>query len=85
MKPRFQHDCDKCIFLGHFNEHDVYFCPKSNGGSLLARYGDDGPDYASSPVCCLAVSMRHTDVDYIQAWKQALQLLKPLIPVLSIA
>ncbi len=58
MPPKFIHDCDSCEFLGHmvhnFNSvdggYDVWFCARCDGGSLICRYGDDGPDYASSMV-----------------------------------
>ncbi len=42
--PRFRHDCDRCQSLGQYGPHDLYVC---HGGTLLARYGDDGPEYAS--------------------------------------
>lgn len=47
--PVFAHDCDECIYLGHYEEHDLYFCPKELGGegTVIARYGGDGPEYAS--------------------------------------
>lgn len=45
MQPKFKHDCEDCAFLGHFNAHDVYKC----GSSLLARYSDEGSEYASWP------------------------------------
>ncbi len=54
--PFFEHDCDGCTFLGgwHSNEAnqygsvmwDLYVC----GDSLIARHGDDGPEYLSAPV-----------------------------------
>lgn len=51
-KPKFNHDCDRCIFLGRFCEEgyddDLYFC--AQGGSLptlIARHSSDGPDYTS--------------------------------------
>ena len=57
--PRFQHDCEQCLYLGYSNEpgiqFDLYFCPNwgrsgSLGGSVLARYGSDGPEYESSRI-----------------------------------
>ena len=48
--PRFVHDCDGCVHLGSDGEHDYYFCAKAEafmGGSIIARSGDEGPDYAS--------------------------------------
>ena len=53
--PRFVHDCDGCIFLGCHKEYDVYYCSgemssKERGGSVILRYGDEGPEYSSGPV-----------------------------------
>jgi hypothetical protein len=45
MKPKFEHDCDDCVFLGHYLENDLYYCPKEP--TILARYGADGPEYTS--------------------------------------
>lgn len=45
MTPVFQHDCNDCVFQGHFRGHDVYKCLNT----FLARYGDDGPEYTSWP------------------------------------
>lgn len=53
MKTNFDHDCSNCICVGVSPKYDFYFCDKSSaslGGSLLARYGSDGPDYVSMPV-----------------------------------
>lgn len=44
-KPQFQHDCERCTFHGVFQGHDVYTC----SDSVIARFGDDGPDYKSLP------------------------------------
>ena len=49
----YHHDCDACVWVGWHHEHDgrpvnIYVCPQHNGGfSLILRYSDDGPDYAS--------------------------------------
>lgn len=43
--PIFRHDCRCCTFLGHDAGADHYVCR----GSLIARTGDDGPDYHSMP------------------------------------
>jgi len=58
---KYTHDCDACIFLGtvnlnnSYNEHttiDIYVCPVDHtpihDETIIARYGDDGPDYISS-------------------------------------
>lgn len=44
-KPQFQHDCERCTFHGRFQGHDVYTCQSS----VIARYGNDGPEYKSLP------------------------------------
>lgn len=52
--PRFKHDCEKCQFVGTFEGCDGYVCVSPNrtfgAGSVVVRYGDDGPDYASVPM-----------------------------------
>lgn len=52
---KFTHDCDCCIFLGHAKGRDWYSCSNSQsilGRSIIARFGDDGPDYSSCPLFC---------------------------------
>jgi hypothetical protein len=52
----FQHDCKNCKPLGHYNEHDLYFC--TQGGlvpTVLARYGSEGPEYLSGLTLASAV------------------------------
>jgi hypothetical protein len=44
QQPVFKHDCHRCRFLGHRNSHDLYAC---GSDSVVARYGNDGPDYVS--------------------------------------
>lgn len=51
--PKFIHDCSGCLFLGNYKQYDVYFCPNAEsfcGGSIILRFGDDGPEYNSAPV-----------------------------------
>jgi hypothetical protein len=43
--PQFKHDCDKCTFLASMGSHDFYYC--SNSPTVIARYGDEGPEYLS--------------------------------------
>lgn len=40
---RFKHDCDKCKFLGHYIDYDVYFCSET----VVCRFGDEGHQYTS--------------------------------------
>lgn len=64
-RPQFQHDCSKCKFLGHWEgidpnyatprtvRLDLYYCAQSscNSPTVIARYGNDGPDYTSGIPC----------------------------------
>ena len=43
MKPRYKHDCDECTFLGPYRGFDLYVCD----WTVIARFGDDDPDYKS--------------------------------------
>ena len=51
--PNFVHDCAPCVFLGSEAEYDFYYCANAEldmGGSIIARFGSDGPEYASCTV-----------------------------------
>src|SRR5688572_30134387 len=59
--PTFTHDCDDCRFLGTIKVKsfrfpkkestiDSYHCPLCDGGTIVLRYGNNGPDYASMPI-----------------------------------
>lgn len=57
MNRRFDHDCDRCRYLGEFRADsaeglwDLYYCPHGLlGGSIIARYSSSGPDYVSMPL-----------------------------------
>ena len=52
---RYQHNCDACIPLGEFDKFDLYACKAGGvlGTSYIARYGSDGPEYASVPYTIL--------------------------------
>jgi len=46
-QPIHLHDCESCIFLGSFNEADLYLCNgyhQRDGGCLIARYSSDCSD-----------------------------------------
>jgi hypothetical protein len=54
--PAYKHDCTKCIFLGKHRYTDgrivdLYYCEKCDGGTGIARFGNNGSDYASAPRC----------------------------------
>lgn len=46
----FQHDCDACQFLGEYESDKKYDLYQTGNGSVLARFGDEGPDYTSMPL-----------------------------------
>lgn len=47
-QPKYQHDCDTCLFLGRFENYDLYYHPGSDWNeTLVARYGNDPEDYVS--------------------------------------
>lgn len=62
-KPRYKHDCDKCVWLGSIcypapllddtcpmRYADLYVCMTSIGGpSIIARNSSFGPGYSSMP------------------------------------
>ncbi|MGZ8855866.1 MAG: hypothetical protein ACXW07_08035 [Nitrososphaeraceae archaeon] len=48
--PTFTHDCDKCTFLGNIHDedlYDLYYCSQVNFPTVIARFGNDGPNYKS--------------------------------------
>ena len=63
LKTVYEHDCDKCIYLGPYRGscengynsiYDLYFADHGgfssvmySGVTVIARYGDGGPDYVS--------------------------------------
>jgi len=54
INPLHTHDCKSCTFLGpHDHEgqtFDLYYCGKHEDGTVIARYGSDGPEYSSGLV-----------------------------------
>lgn len=55
MSRQFEHDCNACVFLGHVDKHDLYFCPNDIlGPTVIARWSSEGPDYSSGLcfICC---------------------------------
>ena len=56
MTPKFTHDCTTCKYLGHYFNHDVYYCPGDTLfelGTMIARRSSDPPDYSSQPLYLL--------------------------------
>jgi hypothetical protein len=62
--PRYRHDCRECRYLGAYRAHDLYSCLHGGRPTVLARFGDAGPDYVSGlalagldPILAHAVSI----------------------------
>lgn len=87
-KPQFDHDCGQCTFLGLYDTvlHgqpkvngarflDLYFCPKPDRQTmdeLIARYGNDGPEYTAFKVGCGTVPTAALAECYRRATAQGL-------------
>jgi hypothetical protein len=48
--PKFKHDCDQCVFLGHYYRQDFYHCAKAGHGTVLIfRSSNEPSDYETYP------------------------------------
>ena len=68
---RFAHDCAACRLIAAVEPNDgrafdLYVC--DGEGSLIARTGDDGPDYASFPLALAPAMEGETDSDMGRAF-----------------
>lgn len=61
--PKFLHDCEMCIFLGHFEKHDLYYCPSEK--TLTARFDHDQRD------CRIIMAEATTDPVLGEAFRRA--------------
>lgn len=81
--PVYEHDCDKCVFIGNtpcsskyvpkgILSVDLYVCKNGPGTTFIARYGNDGGDYMSgfSPFWFFRDDMR--DYPLVIAVKEAM-------------
>jgi hypothetical protein len=68
-RPLFMHDCAECVFLGHYDKHDLYFCAGSTlhgtVPTVVARFDHDSLDYKSG--MALAGSDKHLHEAYERA------------------
>jgi len=77
--PDFTHTaCDHCTFLGHYREHDLYHCAQPSLGlaTIIARYGDDGPEYLSCPVAIVPRPTAEEEEDLAILWEGRRRALK---------
>jgi hypothetical protein len=68
--PRYEHDCgsDRCKFLGQHGKHDLYACVRNKvADTVIARYGSDGPEYASG----LLFAQRGLISELVEAMRRA--------------
>jgi hypothetical protein len=47
MKPRYEHDCTHCVFVGRYKEYDLYVHPSEKYNTVVARYSSEGGEYSS--------------------------------------
>lgn len=55
MKPQFEHNCDKCVFVGNFTDSsgrpvDAYCCGYGSDTTLTVRHSSEPADYGSLPL-----------------------------------
>jgi len=85
MKPKFKHDCDRCVFLGGFTRSassikgnpqrvDLYYCPDAVGGTVLSRESDEPSNYTSVHLRFL-IGQSYSSKNIIEAGKRALDYL----------
>lgn len=67
--PKYQHNCDKCLFLGRYKKKcDLYVCVRDNiADTVIARHGNNGPDYSSG----LIFAHRNLIPELVEAMKRA--------------
>lgn len=80
---RYTHDCPDCEWRFQSGAFDMYFCARADtdmGGSIIARYGNDGSEYASYPLAILfrpiasADQTAHCNDSFVAASRAALDL-----------
>ena len=73
-KPLYEHDCDLCVSLGSYREHDLYYHQyKDRPLTVVARYSNYGPDYISG--MCFATKGKNNSVPVLyEAKKRAIKL-----------
>jgi hypothetical protein len=65
VEPRYEHDCDECVFLGHHGKYDLYYCERSEI-TVIARFGPLG-DYKSG----LSFAKHGLIPELVEAYKRA--------------
>lgn len=73
--PVFKHDCDCCEYLGHYEEHDLYYCKDNMIPTVSARWSGTGQDYASGIAIAEAAGFIQLEAegDKCPSWARALR------------
>ena len=79
-KPQYQHNCEACVFLGRYTDSDqqrdfdLYVCPQGGIPTVIARFGNDGPEYSSGLPFALEQVLGQIDGNsYTRALAEALR------------
>jgi len=49
-KPRFEHDCPNCNYLGRHKGKDIYHCAQGGNPTIIVRYSGEPSGYSSGMV-----------------------------------
>jgi hypothetical protein len=66
-KPLYTHDCESCLYLGQYEDKDLYYCSGGFTNTVIARYGNDGPEYMSGMI--FAINGHNPNL--VEAYKRA--------------
>ena len=66
-RPLYPHDCTNCRYVGTVAGYDIYFCDPCDGRSdtTIARYGVEGPEYASTAFLDKQIAAVHAECNGI--------------------
>lgn len=68
MNPRYVHDCDRCVYLGQFEQYDLYYCPSEP--TIVCRFSSEDPDYNSGLIFAVTSKRNHYRVALIRALRK---------------
>jgi hypothetical protein len=77
-KPRYEHDCTDCVYLGQHSEYDLYWCPQRTLGypTLIARYASVGQKYLTYDVGLIGTPP--IEEPFVTAYGRAVELRVPI-------
>lgn len=78
--------CPTCVFLGQYNEYDLFYCPQHGVPTLIKVYfGDDGDGNMGEryltmpPKFCNNPHLKRNCPEYVEAYNRAVE--RNLIPI----